>query len=407
VASSGIEKTRSRLPRLRWIAATVALGVGLLAATFTLAWPQDVYEKLGLLSEVLTDIQKDYVTEVDFTRLMRNATVGMLTQLDGDNEVIDHRQAWDHRAGNGDVGLVVTRRKDDLTVVTSTDGSAARRAGLESGDQIVKIDGVETQTLGNSEAVDRLRGRSGTTVTLTVLRQGWAEPRDFTLTRERRDGPMLSSRDIGDGVLWVRVHRMTAGVGDALTRALAGSWRAGLVLDLRDVGGADVSDAVDLAQRFLDPGVEIAHTASRRGGPHQELRTSAAAAHLDIPTVVLVNAGTAGAAEIVAGALRDWQRAVLVGEHTFGAADVVKNIPLSDGSVVRLTVARYLTPKGKTIDHAGIAPDIEVASVGGPSTKDAQLERAAEVLKISRVIETRETEARAAQRGVPLQDLHQ
>src|SRR5262249_38080632 len=115
-----------------------------------------------------------------------------------DARVIDHRQVSDHRAGNGDVGLVVTRRKDDLTVVTSTDGSAARRAGLESGDQIVKIDGVETQTLENSEAVDRLRGRSGTTVTLTVLRQGWAEPRDFTLTRERRDGPMLSSRDIGD-----------------------------------------------------------------------------------------------------------------------------------------------------------------------------------------------------------------
>src|SRR5262249_11889861 len=149
-----------------------------------------------------------------------------------------------------------------LAVVTSADGSPARRAGLESGDQLLKIDGVETQALANSEAVDRLRGRSGTSVTLTVMRQGWAEPRAFTLTRERSEGPALSSRDIGDGSLWVRVHRMTAGVGDALTQALGKSWRAGLVLDLRDVGGGDVSDAVDLAQRFLDPGVEVAHTAN-------------------------------------------------------------------------------------------------------------------------------------------------
>src|SRR5262249_4185686 len=172
---------------------------------------------------VLSDIQKEYVVEVDSTKLVHDATVGMLTQLDGDNEVIDRGHASVDRAGAVDVGLVLTRRRDDLIVVTSTEGSSARRAGLTSRDQIEKIDGVDTRMMESSEAVDRLRGRSGTTVTVTVMHRGWAEPRDFTLTRARAHGPELSSRDLGNGLLLVRVHRMTADLGEALRREVAGS----------------------------------------------------------------------------------------------------------------------------------------------------------------------------------------
>jgi carboxyl-terminal processing protease len=378
---------------MRKVATTAAVVLGLLIMTLTLAWPQEAYESLALLTEVLTDIQKDYVTEVDSPRLVHDAVVGMLTHLDGDNEVIDHAHVADDRAGHADVGLVVTRRRDELTVVSSGDGSSARQAGLESGDRIEKIDGSDTRTMENSEAIVRLRGRAGTTVTLTVSRRGWVEPRELTLTRARPSGPELSSRDLGDGVLWVRVHRMTAGIGKTLTRELAGARHVGLVLDLRDVSGGDGSDAVDLAQPLLDPDVKVAYATGRRGGARQELRTSAAAGHLDVPTVVLVNSGTAGAAEIVAGALRDLQRAVVVGEQTFGAADVTESFQLSDGSVVRLTVARYFTPKGKAIDRAGITPDFDVASAAGPSGTDVQLERAVDVLKIERVIETRAIDA--------------
>ena len=376
---------------------TATIGVALLTMTFTLAWPQEMYQHLSLLTEVLSDIQKDYVVEVDSTRLVHDAMVAMLTHLDGDNEVIDRAHASGDRAGNADVGLVVTRRKDDLIVVSSTEGSPARRAGLTSGDQIEKIDGVDTRTMGNVEAVDRLRGRSGTTVAVTVMRHGWTELRDITLTRERVNGPALSSRDLGNRVLLVRVHRMTTGLGEALRRELAGSPHAGLVLDLRDVSGGDISDAVNLAQPLLDPGTEVAYATGRQTGARDEFRTSTSGARLEVPTAVLVNPGTSGAAEIAAGALRDWRRAVLVGEHTFGAADVTKNIPLSDGSLVHLTVGRFYTPKGQAIDGAGIAPDFTVASETGPSTKDAQLERATDVLKIEHVIETHAAGAQAQQ----------
>jgi len=291
---------------------------------------------------------------------------------------------------------VMTRRKGGLTVVTSTDGSPARRAGLASGDQIEKIDGVDTRLMESSEAVDRLRGRSGTTVVVSVMRRGWPEPRDITLTRERVNGPALSSRDLGNGLLLVRVHRMTAGLGDALRREVAGSPRAGLVLDLRDVSGGDISDAVNLAQPLLDPGTEVAYATGRQGGARDELRTSTSGARLEVPTAVLVNTGTSGAAEIVAGALKDSRRAVLVGEHTFGVADVTKNIQLSDGSLVHLAVGRYYTPKGQAIDRAGIAPDVDVASETGPSNRDEQLERATDVLKIKHVVETHAANARAS-----------
>jgi carboxyl-terminal processing protease len=367
---------------------TAVIGVALLTVTFTVAWPQEVYERLALFTEVLSDIQKEYVVEVDSTKLMHDATVGMLTHLNGNNEVIDRAHATGDRAGSADVGLVVTRRGDDLTVVTSTEGSSARHAGLASGDQIEKIDGVDTRMMENAEAVDRLRGRAGTTVAVTIMRRGWAEPRDITLTRERVNGPALSSRDLGNGLVLVRVHRMTAGLGDALRRELSGSTHAALVLDLRDVSGGDISDAVNLAQPLLDPGTEVAYATGRQAGARDEFRTSTSGTRLELPTAVLVNTGTSGAAEIVAGALRDWRRAVLVGEHTFGVADVTKNIPLSDGSLVRLTVGRYYTPKGEAIDRAGVAPDFTVASETGPSAKDAQLERATDVLKIEHVIET-------------------
>ena len=146
--------------------------------------------------------------------------------------------------------------------------------------------------------------------------------------------------------------------------------------------------ADNLVQPLLDPGVEVAYATGRQAGARDEFRTSTSGVHLDVPTVVLVNTGTSGAAEIVAGALRDSRRAVLVGKPTFGVADVTKTIPLFDGSLVRLTVGRYFTPKGQVIDGAGVAPDFDVASETGPSAKDAQLERATDVLKIQHVIET-------------------
>src|SRR5262249_41450611 len=162
------------------------------------------------------------------------------------------------------------------------------RAGLTSGDQIEKIDGVDTRLMENAEAADRLRGRSGTTVAGTVMRRGWAEPREITLTREQVTRPAPRPRELRNGVLPARVARLTAGLGDALRREVAGSPRAGLVLDLRDVSGGDISDAVNLAQPLLDPGAEVAYATGRQTGTRDEFHTSTSAVHLEVPTVVLV-----------------------------------------------------------------------------------------------------------------------
>lgn len=367
------------MPRRLRAAIGVVLVTGLLTATFAPAGSPEMYQNLGLLTEVLTDIKRDYVDEVDQSKLVHGAITGMLDHLRGENEIIPRGVA--RGARDAEVGLIVTRRNDDLTVVTSADASPARRAGLEPGDRILKIDGADTRQLDDAEAVDRLWGRSGATVALTVTRHGWMEPRTITLAYERLGGPVVSARDLGGGMLWVRVHRMTPDIGAALTRALAGSARAGLVLDLRNVGSGDASDAVDLAQRFLDAGTVVTFSAGRESRDRHELR-AAASTRVDEPTVVLVNAGTARAAEIVAGALQDERRAVLIGERTFGIATAATNIPLADGSMVHLTTARYFTPKGHRIDGEGIDPDLQVASSANTTTRDAQLDRAVEVLKI-------------------------
>jgi carboxyl-terminal processing protease len=346
---------------------------------------EDVYRQLGLLTEVLKDITTQYVDEVPESQLIRDALVGLLGALPGDNELLEPPAgpAVDH--GEADVGLVITRRHGTLTVVAALDGSPARRAGLAAGDRLLKIDGLDTTLMGRAEAAGRLRGEAGTTVTVTVLRAGQGAPADLRLTRERPAGPAVVTRALDDGVRYLRVRRFTPATSAELARALTARPGRGLVLDLRDVPDGSVRDAVDLARWFLPPGRLVASRRGRHPDAAREFRTPAGGAPLDVPLAVLVNGGSAAAAEIVAGALQDWHRAVLVGTRTFGEADDESIITLPDGARLRLTTARWATPSGAVIDGRGITPDVEVdAGAGG----DVQLQRALEVLRIGRVLTT-------------------
>jgi carboxyl-terminal processing protease len=373
-----MERRLFRLPVLVMVL-TVVLGAGMLAGGSA----QEAYPSLGLLTEVLRDIEKQYVTEVPPTQLVHDAVVGMLGDLDSESELIEPLPAPHDRGTEADVGLVTIRRKERLTIVAPIDGTPAQRAGLRAGDRILKIDGADTATMERSDAAAHLRGAVGTTVTVTIARQEWDEPRDLTLTRERLGGPTVSTRRLQDGVMYLRVHRFAESTGQELNVALSASFGGGLVLDLRNDAGGSVLDAVALVQRLLEPGQLIAYSEGRRSAGHREFSTSPSTAHLNEPIAVLVNQGSAAAAEIAAGALQDWARGVIVGTRTAGEASAQSIIPLPDGSAVRLTTARYFTPRGHLIEGTGILPDIEVAAA---PDGDPQLDRAIQVLTIARTI---------------------
>jgi carboxyl-terminal processing protease len=361
----------------------VSTSLAILAVMEIRAHADGVYEPLGVLTEVLRDIETQYVEEVPQPRLVHNAVVGMLDALDGDSELIDPQRVRGAQGKDADVGLVITRRHDTLTVVAPLDDTPSQRAGLAAGDTILKIDGLDAKTMERSAAAERLRGKAATTVTLTIMRQGWDDPRVLTLIREPAVGPSVTSRDLGDGITYLRVHRFAASTGDELGAVLSTAPARGLLLDLRNDPGGSASDAVDLVQRFLEPGRLIVYREGRRPEFRREFYGSSPGPRLGVPMVVLVNEGSAAAAEMAAGALQDWRRAVIVGARTFGEASAQSVISLPEGPAVRLTTARYFTPRQHMIDGHGITPDIEVAPRTGV---DAQFQRALEVLKIAQVI---------------------
>ena len=391
---------------------TLVLGSAVLALTALLAGAavgtgadqNATYQELSLLTEALSIVRKQYVDEIPLPDLVLSAVKGAVSGLDPDSTFLDPDAYRELTAGTAprlaDVGMETTLRNDALTVLDAIYGTPGQRAGLRTDDRIVKIDGVATTDMQPAEAARRLRGAPGTQVTVTVVREGWAEPRDIRLTRERPGGRSVDIRDLESGVGYVRLRdfdgktpsELGAGLED-----LSGKGAKGLVLDLRDNPGGPLPAAVEVAGTFLERGRLVARTESRLQGERKQFEADAQTVCDSIPMVVLVDHGTAAGAEVVAGALQDWHRALLVGTPTFGKGSVQTLIPLSDGSALRLTTARLLTPNGRPIQRQGIAPDIvveaardkaagETAAAAGKGG-DPQLERALEIVKGMQVIE--------------------
>jgi carboxyl-terminal processing protease len=398
---------------------------------------EDTYEKLKLFTEILSLVQSHYVEEINSKEVIYGAVKGMLETLDPHSafmppEAFKEMQV-ETQGSFGGLGIEITVKDRMLTVVAPIEGTPADRAGLHSGDRIVRIEQEPTKDMTLAEAVRKLRGPKGTKVTIGILREGVAEPLEVTLVREVIEVKSVRSKTLGDGILYARLasfqERSAKDLEQALEQGVKGGATA-LILDLRNDPGGLLNQAVAVSGMFLDKGQLIVYTQGRQ--KNQDMRFSADAPHTfpKLPMVVLVNGGSASASEIVAGALQDWKRAVLLGTKTFGKGSVQTVIPLSDGSGLRLTTAKYFTPKGRSIHGLGIVPDIVVEipkptvaalpreteaqppAVGarprdqkigdqeGPGVeigprpvadpaKDLQLQRAMEILKATRILENK------------------
>ena len=327
----------------------------------------EAYEKLKVFTEVLTLIQANYVEEVNSKDLVYGAIRGMLETLDPHSafmppEVYREMQVETQGAFGG-LGIEITVRDRQLTVVAPIEGTPADRAGILAGDRIVKINGEPTKDMTLFEAVRKLRGPRGSQVTITIMREGFTEAKDFAITRETIEVHSVRSSELGDGIGYIRMvsfqEKTARDLEQTLEQFQTGGVKA-MVLDLRNNPGGLLSQAVQVADLFLQKGQLIVYTEGR--ARNQDLRFSAEHTKSlpQVPMVILVNGGSASASEIVAGALQDHRRAVILGTQTFGKGSVQTVIPLNDGSGLRLTTAKYFTPRGETIQGKGITPDIQV-----------------------------------------------
>jgi len=366
------------------------------------------YEQLRLFTEVLSIVQNQYVDEVPPKDLIYSAIKGTLRGLDPHSAFLDpesYREMQVETSGSfGGLGIEITLRDDVLTVVAPIEGTPAYRAGLHTGDRIIKIDGLITKDMQLPDAVRRMRGKPGTKITISVLREGWTEPKDFEITREQIHVQSVRPQDLGDGIAYVKLRQFQEQTPHDLDVALekfAKNGMRALVLDLRNDPGGLLTAAVEVTEKFIDDGKLVVYTEGRVRNQNMRFTAHAKNGATKVPMVVLVNQGSASASEIVAGALQDWERAIIVGTQTFGKGSVQTIIPLSDGSGLRLTTAKYFTPKGRSIHGKGITPDIVVEIPKDPATKDklppldpmedlkkdVQLQRALDVIKTMRIIQ--------------------
>jgi len=323
-------------------------------------------------------------TNVPVKDLAYDAIDRMLAQLDPYSSFMSpeaYREMRLETQGSfGGVGIQIAVKARQLTVVTPISGTPAERAGLQPGDSILKIDGASVQEMTLMDAVKRLRGPAGSKVTLTLLRPESPGPFDITLTREIIALKPIKSVELEHAIGYIRVASFSEQSGRDLQRAvqrLAEKGVRGLILDLRGNHGGLFNESIKVAELFLSAGQPIVSTTSRVKNQAMEYKTTHPGPLLRVPMIVLVNKGSASASEIVAGALRDLKRALIVGSRTYGKGSVQTIIPLNDGSALRLTTARYLTPLGRSIDGTGIEPHLVVLEQAEEqsSAKPAAVER--------------------------------
>src|SRR5713101_7668750 len=330
------------------------------------AVPKESYEGLETFTNILSIIQKNYVDEVSTKQLIEGAINGMLSSLDPHSAYLTpdlyKELQVDTKGSFGGLGIEITSRNGVLTVVSPIEDTPAYRAGVKAGDQILKIEGEFTKDMTLVDAVKKMRGPKETKVTLTLKRENVPELFDVSLTREIIKIQSVKSRMLDKGYGYVRVTQFQERTDDDLERALktldkeAGGLQ-GLVLDLRNDPGGLLTQAVKVSDLFLDSGL-IVYTDGRLENQKQKYFAHKPGTWADFPMVVLVNGGSASASEIVAGALQDHKRALVLGTQTFGKGSVQTILPLDDNSALRLTTARYFTPSGRSIQATGIVPDI-------------------------------------------------
>ena len=328
----------------------------------------EIYRLLELLGDVFERVRSDYVEEVTDETLIEAAIQGMLRSLDPHSSYLNKKTFKDMRVQTkgefGGLGIEVTMEGGYVKVVSSIDDTPAHRAGLEPGDLISRIDNTEVQGLTLSEAVEKMRGRIGTDILLTILRKN-VEPFDVTITRDKIRIRSVRSRVEGE-IGYVRItsftEQTTSGLKDAfakLDKKIGADKIRGYVIDLRNNPGGLLDQAVSVSDMFLERG-EVVSTRGRAEGNAQRFHARPGDLADGLPIVVLINGGSASASEIVAGALQDHRRAIILGTKSFGKGSVQTIIPLGRNGAMKLTTQRYYTPSGRSIQAKGIEPDILV-----------------------------------------------
>ncbi len=328
----------------------------------------EVYEKLKIFSEVLSIIQKNYVEETTSENLIYGSINGMLRTLDPHSSFMPpdvYKELQVETKGSfGGIGIEITIKEGVLTIISPIEDTPAFRAGLKAGDSIVKIDGVSTENLSLFDAVKKMRGPTGTKVTISIMREGFTEPQEFALSREIIRITSVKHKLLEESIGYLRISQFQEKTEEEFSKALDTLEKGttpltGLILDLRNNPGGLLDQAVKVCDEFLEQGL-IVYTQGRNEMQQMKFTATPNKKPHSYPLIVLVNAGSASGSEIVAGALQDHNRAVIVGTTTFGKGSVQTIIPLEDGSGLRLTTARYYTPRGISIQAKGIIPDVVV-----------------------------------------------
>ncbi len=349
---------------------TLAIGQGVIADKESAPKGVLPLDELSAFTEVFASIKKDYVEEVSDKTLLENAIRGMLTGLDPHSSYLDEDDYKELREGTtgefGGLGIEVGMSEEGFVrVITPIDDTPAQRAGVKAGDLVIRLDEKPVKGLTLHQAVKIMRGKVGEEIVLTILREGEQKPLKITIERDIIKVKSVRQRDLGNGFGYVRISQFQSRTGENLAEAIkkltdenSGKLK-GLVLDLRNNPGGVLNAAVDVSDAFIDDGL-IVYTEGRIA--NSQMKFSATSKRLidGAPLVVLVNGGSASASEIVAGALQDHKRALILGTRTFGKGSVQTILPLNSKSALKLTTARYFTPSGRSIQAEGIVPDIEI-----------------------------------------------
>jgi carboxyl-terminal processing protease len=325
------------------------------------------YRQLRLFREVMGIVKKNYVKETTDKELINGAINGMLQSLDPYSSYLTEEMykelQVETRGEFSGLGIEITLEDGILTIVSPIEDTPAFRAGLQQGDKIVKIDGETTKNITLLEAVKKMRGKRGTEVTLTIMREGFTKFKDFTIVRDTIHVESVRKQKLGNGVPYIRIVNFQENTAKDLRKAIkdfeAQGDIKGLVLDLRNNPGGLLDQAVEVANLFVDKGL-IVYTDGRVKEQQMEFRATRSSHRYNFKLATLINEGSASASEIVAGCLQDHDRSLILGAKSFGKASVQTIIRLDDGGGLRLTTAYYYTPKGRNIQKKGILPDIDL-----------------------------------------------
>ncbi len=377
---------------------SLSIGGGLLNSESPVSPQQLSAEQAALFAEVFARVKREYVEPIDDLDLLESAIRGMVSDLDAHSEYLDADEYRDIRNSTTGsytgVGIEVAEIDGAIHVISPLAGSPAARAGIRSGDELVAVDGKAIEAVQMQDAMSRLRGTAGSSVTLSVLRD--AAVIDYEMNRQVIKVASVHKEILDDAYGYIRVNQFSDNTAQELSQAVDdlreayGKTLQGVVLDLRNNPGGVLDAAVDVSDLFLDSGIIV--TADGRTLDSRFTRSAHRGDILDgAPMVILVNSGSASASEIVAGALQDHNRATIVGTHTFGKGLVQTVMPLSRGRAIKLTTSRYFTPSGDSIHEVGVMPDVVVEETPGfpdlslsgalDSKEDAQLSEALQQLQ--------------------------